>query len=49
MAIFPGVQQLEVRSESLTDPVPFEVTIGDGQVTTKEVDVTAAIDKPQPQ
>jgi hypothetical protein len=46
MAIFPGVQQLEVRSESLTDPVPFEVTIGDGQVTTKEVDVSAAIEKP---
>ncbi len=46
MAIFPGVQQLEVRSESLTDPVPFEVTIGDGQVTSKEVDVSAAIEKP---
>ncbi len=44
LGVFPGVHHLEVRAEQLSDPVPFEVTIGDGQITDKVVDVSAALE-----
>ena len=43
LAVFPGVHQLEIHSSQLEDPVPFEVTIGEGQITEKLMDVTHSL------
>ncbi|GMU62751.1 MAG: hypothetical protein AMXMBFR34_45140 [Myxococcaceae bacterium] len=47
-SLFPGVHSLEVRSDQLVDPVPFELRFTDGQrVVEQEVDVSAALEKKQ--
>jgi serine/threonine protein kinase len=43
--VFEGVQRLELRSDSLTQPVEFEVRLSPGEVLDKELDVTEALAK----
>lgn len=49
LQVFQGVQRLAVVSDQLSDPVPFEVAIGEGQkVTEKTIDVSASLEKQPP-
>ncbi len=43
LSVFPGIHHLEIRSSQLEDPVPFDLSIGEGQMTDKTIDVTAAL------
>ncbi|MEW5739148.1 MAG: serine/threonine-protein kinase [Myxococcota bacterium] len=46
--LVPGVHSLEIRSDQLIDPVPFELRFTPGQrVVEQEVDVSAALEKKQ--
>jgi serine/threonine protein kinase len=50
LQVFEGVQRLAVVSDQLSDPVPFEVAISDGQkVTEKTIDVSASLEQQPPQ
>lgn len=43
-ALFPGIHSLEVHSDQLSEPVPFELRINDGQRSVEqEVDVRAGL------
>jgi hypothetical protein len=47
--LFPGVHGLEIRSEQLVEPVPFELRIAQGQrVVEQEVDVSGGLEKKAP-
>lgn len=49
-ALFPGVHQLEVHADQLSEPFLFELRFSPGQrVVEQEVDVTAALEKKPPQ
>lgn len=43
LAVYPGVLRLEIRASQLEEAVPFELTIGEGQITEKTVDVSAGL------
>jgi hypothetical protein len=46
--LYPGIHALEIRSDQLVDPVPFELRFNPGQrVVEQEVDVSAALEKKQ--
>ena len=48
-ALFPGVHSLEIRSDQLADPVPFELRFTPGQrVVEQEVDVSGALERKSP-
>jgi hypothetical protein len=48
-ALFPGVHQLEVRADQLSEPFPFELRFSTGQrVVEQEVDVSAGLEKKSP-
>ncbi|MBL9038592.1 MAG: serine/threonine protein kinase [Archangium sp.] len=43
MQVFEGTQRLQLRSESLSKPVEFEVEVAPGGVVEREVDVSGAL------
>lgn len=48
-SLFPGVHQLEVRADQLSEPFTFELSFSPGlRVVEKEVDLSAALEKKPP-